>query len=54
MALNRSPQSVSPQNEFYFSITIVPTYEPGMGPVLTPGYHMNRIDIGPNIIVKAK
>ena len=21
---------------------------PGMGPVLTQGYHMNRIDIGPN------
>ena len=27
---------------------------PGMGPVLTPRDHMNRIDIGPNIIVQGQ
>ena len=38
-----------------FSITIVPTYDPpGWGQFWQPGYHMNRIDIGPNIIVQGQ
>ena len=55
MALNRSPESVSPQNEFYllyyYSSDLWP---PGWGQFWPQGYHMNRIDIGPNIIVQGQ
>ena len=55
MALNRSPESVSPQNEFclvyYYCSNLWP---PGWGQFWPQGYHMNRIDIGPNIIVQGQ
>ena len=36
MALDRSPESVSPQINSTFSITIVPTYDPRDGASLDP------------------
>ena len=47
MALNRSPESVCPQNEFYLYYYYCSNLWP-------QGYHMNRIDIGPNIIVQGQ
>ena len=55
MALNRSSESVSSQNEFYllyyYSSDLRP---PGWGQFGPQGYHMNRIDISPNIIVQGQ
>ena len=55
MALNRSPESVSPQNEFYllyyYCFNLWP---PGWGQFWPQECHMNRIDIGPNIIVQGQ
>ena len=48
MALNRSPESVSSQNEFYL------LYYYCSSQFWPQGYHMNRIDIGPNIIVQGQ
>ena len=53
MALNRSPESVSPQNEFYLLYYYCSNlWPPGWGQFWPQGYHMDRIDIGPNIIVQ--
>ena len=55
MALNRSPESVSPQNEFYLLYYYCSNlWPPGWGQFWPQGYHMNRIDIGPNIIVQGQ
>ena len=55
MALNRSPESVSPQNEFYlFYYCCSSLWPPGWGQFWPQGYHMNRIDIGPNIIFQGQ
>ena len=55
MALNRSPESVSPQNEFYLFYYYCSTlWPPGWGQFWPQEYHMNRIDIGPNIIVQGQ
>ena len=55
MALNRSPESVSPQNEFYLLYYYCSNlWPPGWGQFWPQGYHMNRIDIGPNIIVEGQ
>ena len=55
MALNRSPESVSPQNEFYLLYYYCSKlWPPGWGRFWPQGYHMNRIDIGPNIIVQGQ
>ena len=45
-----------PQKMNYaFSITIVPTYDPGgWGQFWPQGYHINKIDKGPNIIVQGQ
>ena len=55
MALNRSPESVSPQNEFYLLYYYCSNlWPPGWGQFWPQGYHMNRFDIGPNIIVQGQ
>ena len=55
MALNRSPESVSPQNEFYLLYYYCSNLSPpGWGQFWPQGYHMNRIDTGPNIIVQGQ
>ena len=37
MAVDRSPESFFPTNEFYIFVPLVPTCDPGVGPILTPG-----------------
>ena len=55
MALNRSPESVYPQNEFYLLYYYCSNlWPPGWGQFWPQGYHMNRTDIGPNIIVQGQ
>ena len=55
MALNRSPEAVSPQHEFYLLYYYCSNlWPPGWGQFWPQGYHMNRIDIGPNIIVQGQ
>ena len=55
MALNRSPESVSPQNEFYLLYYYCSNlWPPEWGQFSPQGYHMNRIDIVPNIIVQGQ
>ena len=55
MALSHSPESVSPQNEFYLLYYYCSNlWPPGWGQFWPQGYHMNRIDIGPNIIVQGQ
>ena len=47
MTLDRSPESFSPQNEFYLFVPIVPTCDPRVGASFAPyGHHMNKIDKG--------
>ena len=47
MALDRSPESFSPTNEFYIFVPLVPTCDPGGGASFDPkGNHMNKIDKG--------
>ena len=55
MALNLSVESVSPQNEFYLLYYYCSNLWPkGWGQFWPQGYHMKRIDIGPNIIVQGQ
>ena len=55
MALDRSPESVSLQNEFYLLYYYCSNlWPPGWGQFWPHGYHMNRIDIDPNIIVQGQ
>ena len=55
MALNCSSESVSPQNEFYLLYYYCSNLWPQDGGQFWPqGYHMNRTDIGPNIIVQGQ
>ena len=52
---HRSPESVSPQNEFYlFYYYCSKLWPPGWGQFWPQGYHMNRNDICPNIIVQGQ
>ena len=45
MALDRSPESFSPTNEFYIFVPLVPTCDPRDGASFDPkGHHMNKID----------
>ena len=47
MALDRSLESFSPQNEFYIFGPLVPTCDPQGGASFDPkGHHMNKIDKG--------
>ena len=47
MALDCSPESFSPTNEFYIFVPLVPTCEPRGGASFDPkGHHMNKIDKG--------
>ena len=47
MALNRSPESFSPTNEFYIFVPLVPTCDPRGGANFDPkGHNMNTIDKG--------
>ena len=47
MALDRSPESFSPTNEFYIFAPLVPTCDPRGGASFDPrGHHMNKIDKG--------
>ena len=55
MAPNCLPESVSPQNEFYLLYNYCSNlWPPGWGQFWPQGYHMNRIDIGTNIIVQGQ
>ena len=48
MALDRSPESFSPQMNSTFFSPFVPTCDPQGGASFDPkGYHMNKIDKGP-------
>ena len=47
MALNRSPESFSPTNEFYIFVPLVLTCDPRGGASFdSKGHHMNEIDTG--------
>ena len=47
MALDRSPESFFPTNEFYIFVPLVPTCDPRDGASFDPkGHHMNKIDKG--------
>ena len=47
MALNRSPESFSPTNEFYIFVPLVPTCDHRSGASFDPkGHTMNKIDKG--------
>ena len=47
LALDRSPESFSPTNEFYIFVPFVPTFDPRGGASFDPkGHHMNKIDKG--------
>ena len=47
MALNRSPESFFPKNEFYIFVPLVPTCDPRGGASFDPkGHNMNKIDKG--------
>ena len=47
MALNRSPESFSPTNEFYIFVPLVPTCDHRGGARFDPkGHTMNKIDKG--------
>ena len=55
MALNRSPESLSPKSEFYLLYYYCSNlWPPGWGQFWPQEYHMNRTDIGPNIIVQGQ
>ena len=55
VALKCSPESVSPQIEFYLLYYYCSNLRPpGWGQFWPQGYHMNRIDKGPNIIVQVQ
>ena len=47
MALDRTPESFAPQNEFYLLYYYCSNlWPPGWGQFWPQGYHMNRIDKG--------
>ena len=47
MALDSSPESFSPTNEFYIFVPLVQTCDPWSGARFDPkGHHMNKIDKG--------
>ena len=47
MALDRSPESFSPTNEFYIFVPLVPSCDPRGGASFDPkGHCMNKIDKG--------
>ena len=47
MALDRSPESFFPTNEFYVFVPLVPTCDPRGGASFDPkGHHVNKIDKG--------
>ena len=47
MALDRSPDSFFPTNEFYIFVPLIPTFDPWDGASFDPkGHHVNKIEKG--------